>query len=85
MDKEVLQKAFSRIAEQPISIVILALICYMLWQRQTELESRLLHYMEEDRQKMQKVIDSNSRAFDRNTAVIRRIESRLYDIKDERN
>ncbi|WP_343671809.1 hypothetical protein [Chitinophaga sp.] len=61
---------FQRLGDQAFSVVVLIGIAWVLWKRQIKLEDRLTQYLNDDRDKMQGVIENN-------TKVIERLESVL--------
>lgn len=79
---------FEKLEGQPVSVYILVMMLYFLWQKQNALEDRMATYMQQDRDKMNQTINDNTRAMDRNssvigrnTLVIDRIERKMFTEK----
>lgn len=54
-----------RIADQSLTLALLAVIASILWKRQKELEDKLTRYMDADRKTMMDVIQKNTAAFEK--------------------
>jgi hypothetical protein len=50
---------------QAPTVTILGIVAYFIWKRLTEVETKLMTYLEDDRIKMMDVIEKNTRAFER--------------------
>lgn len=77
MNKEMGNKILGKVLEQGINIIILIAVAWFLWQRQVQLEDRFMKYMEDDREQMNTTINENTRAFEKNTIVLKRLETKL--------
>ena len=64
------QALWQRLGDQAFSIIVLLGIAWILWKRQIKLEDRLTQYLNVDRDKMQGVIENNSKVMERLESVL---------------
>lgn len=57
------QTFMEKLADQGLSVMILAVLAWYLLKRLKENDTKLAKYIEEDRQKMIEVIEKNTEAF----------------------
>ncbi|WP_343690423.1 hypothetical protein [Chitinophaga sp.] len=63
---------FQRLGDQAFSVIVLIGIAWILWKRQIKLEDRLAQYLNDDREKMQGVIENNTKVMERLESVLER-------------
>lgn len=63
---------YQRLGDQAFSVIVLIGIAWILWKRQIKLEDRLTQYLNDDRDKMQGVIENNTKVMERLESVLER-------------
>jgi len=63
---------YQRLGDQAFSVIVLIGIAWILWKRQINLEDRLTQYLNDDRDKMQGVIENNTKVMERLESVLER-------------
>ncbi|WPQ62223.1 hypothetical protein SIO70_28085 [Chitinophaga sancti] len=63
---------YQRLGDQAFSVIVLIGIAWVLWKRQIKLEDRLTQYLNDDRDKMQGVIENNTKVMERLESVLER-------------
>lgn len=66
------QTVLQRLSDQAFSVIVLIGIAWILWKRQIKLEDRLTQYLDDDREKMQGVIENNTKVMERLEDVLNR-------------
>jgi hypothetical protein len=66
------QTVLQRLGDQAFSVIVLIGIAWILWKRQIKLEDRLTQYLDDDREKMQGVIENNTKVMERLEDVLNR-------------
>ena len=56
---------WEKAADQLFSILVLAVVAYLVWRKLTAVEDKMTKYLGEDRKEMMEVISNNTRAFER--------------------
>jgi hypothetical protein len=70
------QTVLQRLGDQAFSVIVLIGIAWILWKRQIKLEDRLTQYLDDDREKMQGVIENNTKVMERLEDVLNRSNPR---------
>ena len=68
----------TRLGDQAFTIVILATISWLLWQRITKVQDRMDTYLSEDRKEMGEVIKNNSNLMSASNEVMKEV---LFELK----
>jgi hypothetical protein len=76
---------WQRIGDQAFTVVLLATISWLLWQRITKVQDRMDSYLNEDRKQMSEVINSVKDQMKESTDVFKEVVNQLKQIQNNAN